>query len=105
MSETNHTPGPWHVVVGDNYSVKSEHTPNKYPHRFPGDDLGPIIALIGNRSADFGQSDARLIAAAPELLAALVDLVESVQIADPGVYDIDGAIAAIRKATGKEASE
>jgi hypothetical protein len=100
---SNHTPGPWEIVVGDNYMVRSEHTPNKYPHRFPSDDLGPIIALVGNRSSDFGKSDARLIAAAPDLLEALDNLVSACELPGDNCHieqALQAAITAILKATG-----
>lgn len=65
-----HTPGPWVVVAGDNYRIESEAIPDEYPHLFPGDDLGRMVAMVGNRQPDFGAADAALIAAAPDLLDA-----------------------------------
>ena len=92
MSE--HTPGPWSVVAGDNYSIESEHIPHEYPHRFPSDDTGRFVAYVGNRQADFGHADAKLIAAAPELLKALQDIL----LFDSALSQ-ENARAAIRKAT------
>ena len=48
-------------------------------------------------------ANARLIAAAPELLECLRDFIKTVQAVDPGVYcdAIDEAEAVIAKATGK----
>ena len=65
------TPGPWHVVVGDNYTVEAAAVPTKYPHHFDGDDLGRFVAMVGNRQEDFGRADANLIAVAPRLLSEL----------------------------------
>jgi len=86
MSESKFTPGPWGVVAGDNYMIASKYIPGKYPHRFPGDDMGPFVAFVGNRQADFGEADARLIAAAPELLACLEELV-TLKDAKPHDYE------------------
>ena len=66
------TPGPWTVVAGDNYMIEADSYPGTYPHRFPGDDTGPFVAYIGNRSADYGETDAQLIAEMREALPALL---------------------------------
>ena len=58
MTQTNHTPGPWHVTkrdCGDNIFADNRRIANTY-----GDMDNPEYA-----------ANARLIAAAPELLAAL----------------------------------
>lgn len=71
MSNTlKHTAGPWRVASGDNYEVESDNYPASYSHRFPGDDTGSSLACVGNRTEDFGEANANLIAAAPDLLAA-----------------------------------
>lgn len=91
----SHTPGPWYPFIDDNT-------------RFPGIDHneGSVI-MYGEAGEDCGirgkdveerTANAHLIAAAPDLLAALEDLMESVMLADPNVYDLDDAKEAIRKA-------
>lgn len=92
-----HTPGPWEVVAGDDYRIESAAIPAKYPHLFPGDDLGRMVAMVGNRQPDFGASDAALISAAPDLLAALQKVVA---ISDRKHDAWDEAKAAIAKALG-----
>lgn len=72
-NESKHTPGPWIVMHGD----------NGYPSGIsaPGDAgipgaVGCIVRNggIGLPSSDAGKANARLIAAAPDLLAALEEL-------------------------------
>mgnify|MGYP003440094360 FL=1 len=74
-----HTPGPWTVMSGDNYEIRSKWMPREYPHHFKGDSTGDFVAYIGNHAAAFGKANARLIAAAPALLAALELMVERIQ--------------------------
>lgn len=103
MSERKHTPGPWRL------SGHSEDSPEKLSVE---DGNGYFIAEV-----DFGlaqKANARLIAAAPELLEALKELVkanedhnESVSkvIGElPGWKDsyLDKARSAIAKALGEE---
>lgn len=89
--EFKHSPAPWHLrdgvnenslLVDDNYSV--------------------IFASLD----DIKKEDADLIAAAPELLEALIELTESAKEAIDGLGDladaIDTAKAAIAKALGQQ---
>lgn len=78
MSEEKFTPGPWEICAGDNYSIIGRNYPKAFSHRFLEDDLGPDIAAIGNRTSDFGEANAQLIAAAPELYEALKELVSAI---------------------------
>lgn len=57
---TNHTPGPWAV---------SQNNPRLVKHL-----SGPVLAECGPVNAEEAQANARLIAAAPELLGALTSL-------------------------------
>lgn len=92
-----HTPGPWEVVAGDDYRIEADAIPAKYPHLFPGDDLGRMVAMVGNRQPDFGAADAALIAAAPDLLNALRVLADA---AEAKGIPCDAARAAIARALG-----
>ena len=94
-----HTPGPWEVCAGDNYRIEAAAIPAEYPHHFPGDDLGRMVAMVGNRQPDFGAADAALIAAAPDLLRALQYAVDQV----PALATVPGIAAAMAKAAGHEA--
>lgn len=97
MSERNHTPGPWHVAGG--CQIRSDR-----------DQIAKVWMMRGGE----GKANARLIAAAPELLEALKELVkanedhnESVSkvIGEPlGWKDsyLDKARSAIAKALGEE---
>ena len=86
---TQHTPGPW--LAGQTITAAD-------PDRAPGSYERITIASRVNNMAN-----ARLIAAAPELLAALIGLLEQ---ADLGEVDaetaplVEAARAAIAKATG-----
>jgi len=94
----NHTPGPWHfvdsplktgwlIVVGGNY-------------------LADVHKHIGTTADDVrDESNARLIAAAPELLEALESLLavsecadETGYVTDAGFVDIDELHAEVREA-------
>jgi len=96
---TQHTPGPWELVAGDDYYITAESYPAEFPHKFKSDDLGSAVAYVGNRPDDFGEANARLIAAAPDMLAAL-DLIERELTAD-GWTDKFGPLAQIRAAIAK----
>lgn len=102
MSAHTHTPGPWHVVMSDNATPIINHE-----HGFDWTDPQGLDSRVCAMPAEIMQSynslpNARLIAAAPDLLRALEWMV---QRADEGGYP-DGrclaeARAAIAKATGE----
>ena len=79
---STHTPGPWHYETGDDGAVVY---------------TGFTIAKIPIDGSGW-QSNARLIAAAPDLLAALERLAHP--MADD--EDLDYARAIIRKAKGQQ---
>jgi hypothetical protein len=85
MTDTKHTPGPWHE--GSHRSVES-----------PSGTICEVYSHMGIAEADANQ---KLIAAAPDLLDALVDAVRYAQGGDllhPAA--LSRARAAIAKATG-----
>lgn len=93
----NHTPGPWRTVAA------SAHKSN--PQTTRRDIIGKCEFGDVYVAGDISKEDARLIASAPELLSALVALLEQ---ADLGEVDeetgpiVEAARAAIAKATGEK---
>jgi hypothetical protein len=98
--ESKHTPGPWHQPV--RYSPEDN---KPMPCGAVEDETGAAIAvacLSDARDLDTWRANARLIAAAPELLAALVFCVEALEVEAPIYRDhIAQAKAAIAKAKGE----
>lgn len=97
---SGHTPGPWD-------STKVNWDRCLIRHALPGDAHIPgYIAEVNNIGASF-EANARLIAAAPELLEALQEAIAELDdsLACPrDEWDFyDKARAAIRKATGEPA--
>jgi hypothetical protein len=84
--QTQHTPGPWTIAAGV--------SPRVY---LINDSRGHAVGEIVHADTR-NPADARLIAAAPELLACLMDVLD----ADGDLYamDFDRYRAAIAKATG-----
>lgn len=92
MSEQKHTPGPWAYRIGQHHTdfILSN---------------GSVIEVEWR----IAEANARLIAAAPDLLEALRDLVEATSGGDMGMgtaiffpREFDAARAAIAKAEGGE---
>ena len=79
-----HTPAPWHVANG--VQVRSEKDQ---------------LARVWMMRAGEGKANARLIAAAPELLEALESAL-TILIDSVGDFDYDKARAAIAKAKGED---
>ena len=92
--ETKHTPGPW--TVRDHGGYIEVETPDE-----------PTVAHFGSLSFDGADHDwalanARLIAAAPELLAALKAMADRAEwYGDEDADSLCGARAAIAKAEGR----
>ena len=114
---SKHTPGPW-ITVANAIYAEAEYLPapftdqdgNEHP-----DHMGGLIALVYERygSAETGGGNTRLIAAAPDLLAALAALYDALDDAEirldeadceTGLYErqMDDARAAIAKARGEQ---
>jgi hypothetical protein len=105
MKMSEHTPGPWEISYGKIRPARP----------IEGYTLGyaPICIVRGDKRLHGNgvrEANARLIAAAPELLEALKDLEEYVSnniICEPTGIDVNGecfikARAAIAKAEGKQ---
>lgn len=95
-----HTPGPWTIAERSKFDRDDEPS-----FEIVADDAAAFVAaLVPN------EADARLIAAAPDLLAALEALVEKGETPHPlsgraptvRAEDIPAALAAIEKAKGSE---
>ena len=103
---SSHTPGPWYI--GTDFSDQGRHiyAAHKVRHE-DGDEWNPLIASTDDdeRLIDW-QANARLIAAAPEMFAALVALLPHAARAIQGTTEgqplLDAARAAIAKATQDE---
>lgn len=96
-----HTPGPWRFDP-ENHRIISETAFEDYTD---GDDERipkSIVCLIGAMGGTDTKADARLIAAAPDLLAALRCLLDAAPLKYSGKRSVDAreqARAAIAKAT------
>lgn len=92
--EFKHSPAPW------KYTVRNA---NEIMTTFHGVTIGDVYLDITTANQ---KADAHLIAAAPELLEALIELTESAKEAIDGLGDladaIDTAKAAIAKALGQQ---
>lgn len=112
MGIVSYTKGPWHYQPNDWNGVHD----NESPGSIMSEDwyiatMEAGIPDYGNDEADAVEANARLIAAAPELLEALifcVGVMQSGVVAGPGCDDakemqmaIDQGAAAIAKAEGR----
>lgn len=92
MSDTKHTPGPWHIYKGHGLYVDSS-------------TAGSICKLAEKRISEQDEANARLIAASPELLEALESILDSATDGRPLpewlCERLVPASAAIRKAKGQ----
>lgn len=86
----SHTPGPWRIIPEDNWIEDANGRRICTPH-----------SSSSNISVEERNANAHLIAAAPELLAALKQVLAHHGYIEGGP-DFPGAWAAIRKAEGSE---
>jgi len=95
---TKHTPGPWYVGSGtyegrNIYSVASVTDDEGFTYQ-------PIVASAEDDGIKCWDANARLIAAAPDLLEALQEMVRT--FAKNHAPAVDVARAAIARATGEQ---
>ena len=93
---SKHTKGPWDRIIADGYTVR-------HPQIYS--DKGPVAnaTWLGDGRLDELNANARLISAAPELLAVLQELAESAEYwseYDVPVGIVDRINDAIAKAGG-----
>lgn len=92
-----HTPGPWKMraaIKSDEFDIRDEGSSGGY---------APIAKVKGDKRSTMEQAaaNARLIAAAPDLLDALQTMPQSMSATDEEYWAwVDKARAAIDKATG-----
>lgn len=89
---TKHTPGPWRIARHD--TLKDVRHIDAGP---AGYERSTVAILDGPKS----DANAQLIAAAPELLAALIECAEQLDAETLGGEALDNARAAIAKAKGE----
>ncbi len=92
-TKTTHTPGPWNIGERQDGQRVEPYPVNYLPVSGHGQAIGRVYA--GGFSDANIEANARLIAAAPDLLAALKHLIR-----DGGRGDFPTAEAAIAKAEG-----
>ena len=98
-----HTPGPWHMGVGNGEgSIFSDNGRTRL--EMGGTTLYPIAQIGRGWNEAEDEANARLIASAPEMLAALEELCADKYLADPINADRMGkAKAVIAKVKGGDA--
>lgn len=105
MAESKHTPKPWHAARMNSTTI------NVVPHRIHGframlvgGSDGQVVAHTFGKTAEETEANARLIAAAPDLLDAIKPLLSFLESelegdeAHPFHKDLAAARAAIAKA-------
>lgn len=103
--KTGHTPGPWahKQEVDKSYDSRTGEPRTKTNHWVRGQGEHDYVALITGNSKN-PAADARLIAAAPELLEALEVLLENIDAYGDHLHDklegVQAAREALAKATG-----
>ena len=98
--KTLHTPGPWYQGGGIQQYCVYDKKVWLNPDGSRGGDTPNLVVVV---SPDDAIADARLIAAAPELLDALADCVEHMHWTQPqGEAAWKKAKAVIAKATGEQ---
>ena len=101
MSEPKHTPGEWRVGF-ENAGIMAqciERNPGWIPvtGACMSFAFGAVVAMVD------GEANARLIAAAPDLLEAAIEMRDALPSSDPGAFRAPylKMLAAIAKAEGK----
>ncbi len=96
QTQVQHTPGPWHFDKSGNIATINEHEARPL---FEPRTLGKLIASAHMDGGNLPvEANARLIASAPDLLAALEALIEYYGDDD----DMSDARAAVRRARGED---
>lgn len=80
-----HTPGPWEVAEAGGYESGHFHL-DEYFVRRPGDDVAIAADIIDPDIGEPSKTNAELIAAAPDLLAALRPFAQLALVLKEGQY-------------------
>ena len=72
----SHTPAPWVIASGGSKSLGGQYVLTEWFVRRPNDDMAIAADIIDPETGEPSETNARLIAAAPELLAALESITE-----------------------------
>lgn len=88
----NHTPGPWTMTEEFGHCQRAINYPDARDH---------ALAVLQAGDPDELLANARLIAASPDLLGALIRCVEALEARMPHASMLPDARAAIAKATGE----
>jgi hypothetical protein len=101
---SKHTPGPW-AANPSNAERYSQYVAPKDLKSWPYDVVAYIPEAYGDKCTFPGahMANARLIAAAPDLLDALQSVVSAWETGKPYVNEMGAARAAIARATGETA--
>jgi hypothetical protein len=96
-----HTPGPWYH---DFASAMKNGSPQvvEYFVRRDGDNVSIAADIVNPETCAPSEYNARLIAAAPDLLEALQDLLHQAEQSKEPWWDYEQARAAISKALGND---
>ena len=94
-----HTPGPWQFAEAGSWK-DGVRTSKEYFVRRPDDDVAIASEILNPEDSTPSEANARLIAAAPELLAALEVCVDELKRNGIQSESIQDARAAIAKAKG-----
>lgn len=102
---TKHTPGPWHADAAGQITAQADASLPLLDYQV----ALTVAPVAGTKGREIREANARLIAAAPELLEALQSIAEywnrdqnETAMADACWHAIKTAMAAITKATGEQ---
>lgn len=101
---TKHTPGPWRYIPNLRFTSEGQNEDYAYPYLiYAGAEFIAQVATDQMCEETADEANARLLTAAPDLLAALKELVPATGSLDASRYirALDAAQAAIAKAEGK----
>lgn len=93
--KTQHTPGPWHLSKGKNYVRKLSPTLTDAPQDY---NICELNCMVGNPEFE---ANARLIAAAPDMLEALEEIAANWGNPARALKRLASVKAAIAKARGE----
>jgi len=107
MIEATHTPGPWEIEGPASYRAGEVAIGTVANDNDSWSELATVVVRVDGLPSPEGEANARLIAAAPDLLAACrLALVQFSSLAESGIpvmHQIKELSTAIRKATGEQA--